>query len=72
MIWDSYLNNSWRQKIFTELKNWETTVDDLQNLVRSLEESLDNKKGSRVLEIDKNMNNIRLWLGKIHIKNERN
>jgi len=31
-----------------------------------------NKKGSRVLEIDKNMSNIRLWLGKIHIKNEQN
>jgi len=28
--------------------------------------------GSRVLELDKNISKIRLWLGKTHIKNERN
>ena len=44
MAQDNYFNNLWRKQILTELKNWETTVDDLQNLVRSLEESLDNKK----------------------------
>jgi len=44
MAQDNYFNNLWRKQILTELKNWETTVDDLQNLARSLEESLDNKK----------------------------
>ena len=28
--------------------------------------------GSRVLEIDKKISNIRLWLRKTHIKNEQN
>ena len=33
---------------------------------------IENMLGSRVLEIDKDISNIRLWLGKTHIKNEQN
>ena len=44
MAQDNYFNSLWRKHIVTELKNWETTVDDLENLLRSLEKLLGNKK----------------------------
>ena len=61
--------------VFTKL--WLIILDEIRKVLKiqikcKKVESCLQKYGSRVLELDKNISKIRLWLGKTHIKNERN